>query len=102
MRVGVAVRLELRDLHEPPPHRRGRLKLPTGSKAIYKEGQKKTAGEFTGARSTNSSFEAPRAHRIVVLFTLGALRSKLPSGLGALDDGLPVRISCDQIPVLLK
>ena len=33
---------------EPPPHRRGRLKLPPGAKANYKEAEKKRPGEFTG------------------------------------------------------
>jgi len=37
---------------------------------------------FTGLVSTNTSFEAARAHPLVVLWIPGALRSKLPSGLG--------------------
>ena len=68
---------------------------PTDAKAIYKEElSKKRKGPVTSpdlpsealgrrrARSTTSSFEAPRGHALVVLFTIGALRSKLPSGLG--------------------
>jgi hypothetical protein len=65
------------------------LRHPKSVQAIYKAAEKKRPGELNRARSTIRSFEASRVHPPLVLFTLDALRSKLPLALGGTSFSIP-------------